>query len=354
MQTDYNSIEDTQDLIIHLLSLSYFYGDYSVVFHLMNTSSSVYLSIKKSDIAALRKFASRNWIDFENLSKEQNQELNTIYQEINKKYGQELKAELSPLPRQLLADLGERALGFGHYKDAHSAFNAIKELDKKVNETVVAAVEMLKSKEVNNPDTENDDGGKSVFLQKISQAADLVYLAVRLKNPFGGQFQYSGPGLHYENSEPMRKFTKYVELNLLKELIDFSINFLLDDRQIADKIIQVLPSGKVRRIFLRRLAIKFSNGEERYKQFVDNYHNAVEKLSNARTELDFFNVQKTLLGRGTGENVYSQFLRELSLEHPISATLVITQSTPNGEPFIAPLMLKSGASLMDFLELGKV
>lgn len=354
MQTDFYSIEDTHDLIIHLLSLSYFYGDYSIVFHVMNTSSSVYLSIKKGDIAALRRFAGRNWIDFEKLSEVQFQEMESIYQNIKEKYGEQLKTEFSPLPEKYLAELGERALGFGHYKDANSAFSALKELDKRVNEKIVAAMELLKSKEVNNPGADDEAGDESTFSQKISQAVDFVYAAVRLKNPFGGQFQYLGENLHYKDSESMRKFTKYVELNLLKELIDFSIVFLLDDRHIADKVIQALPSGKVRKIFLRKLAIRFSGGEERYKQFVDNYTKAVEKLSLAESEIDFFNVQKTLLGRGTGENVYHQFLRELSLEHPMSALLVSTQPTPKGEPFIGPLILKSGVSLLDFLELGKV
>ncbi len=350
MQTDFYSIENSHDLIIHLLSLSYFYSDYSILFHMMNTSSSVYLSVKKKDIAALRKFAERNWIDFEKLTDEQRKELESIYQEINDKYGQQIQDELSPLPNQFLSDFGDRAIGVGHYKDAYSALIAIKELDKKVNESVAKSVELLKSKEVSDPGS----GDMVEVDQKVSQAADLAYMAARLKKPFGGQFQYLGENLHYKDSEAMRKFTKYVELNLLKELVDFSIHFLFDDKQIADKMTQALPSGKVRKMFLRYLAIKYSNGEERYKQFVDNYASAVEKLSEAKTEVDYFNVQKTLLGRGTGENVYHQFLRELSLEHPISAMLVITQATPNGEPFIAPLILKSGVSLLDFLELGNV
>jgi hypothetical protein len=189
---------------------------------------------------------------------------------------------------------------------------------------------------------------------KVSQAVNAVYEAVKLKNPFGGQFQDLGPDLHMKDTESMRKFIKYVELNLLKELIEFSISYLLDDRQIADRIIPALSSGKVRKIFLRQLAAKFSLGEERYSQFVANYQSAVEKLKTAKTEIDYFNVQKTLLGRGTGENVAHQFLRELCLEHPISAMLVLRQPTPGGNVIIAPIMLKSGVSLMDFLELGNV
>ena len=87
-------------------------------------------------------------------------------------------------------------------------------------------------------------------------------------------------------------------------------------------------------------------------KFVDNYHQAAKKLKNAKTEKDFIDIQKTLLGRGTGDNKYFQFLRELALEHPISTLLVATQSTPDGEHYIAPLILKSGVSLLEFLEIG--
>ncbi len=345
MQTDYNTIDDTYELIIHLLSISYFYGDYAIPFHLMNTSSQAYLSVKKGDIAALRTFATRNWIDMDLLSDEQRRELEQTYNMIVDKYGAQIRAQLAPLPTQFLAELGERAVKLGHYRDAHSVFGAIKGLEKKVNEMVGEAIQILKSKEVNNPENEQ------VVEQKVNRAVDFVYQAIRLKNPFGNQFQKLGTQLHYEDADTVRKYAKYVELTLVKELLEFGIQFLIDDRSITEKVINAIATSKLKRMFLKHLGIRFSGGEEQYAKFVENYRLAVEKLRKAETERDFLEIQKTLLGRGTGDNKYFQFLREISLEHPIGALLVSTQTTPMGEYYIAPLLLKSGSSLLDFLEL---
>lgn len=346
MQDDFKMIKEPYELVFHLLSISYLYGDYAIPFHLMNTASQAYLSVKKGDIAALRRFASRNWIDMDLLSDQKRQELEQIFQMIVAKYGDQIKTELSPLPTQFLIELGERAIQFGHFRDAHSAFKAIKELDKKVNGLVGDAIQVLKSKEANDPD--NDQ----VLKQKLDLASDNIYQAIKLKNPFGNQFQKLGPQLHYEDIDSLRKYAKYVELTLLKELLEFGIQFLLDERSISEKVHNAISSSKLRRSFLKKLAIRFSGGEDRYLKFVENYRHAAEKVNRAETEKDFIDVQKTLLGRGTGDNKHFQFLRELALEHPISALLVTTQATPAGEPYIMPIILKSGASLLDFLEIG--
>jgi len=345
LQTDFNTIKDPYDLVFHLLSLSYLYGDYAIPFHLMNTSSQAYLSVKKEDIAALRKFASRNWIDMEQLSAEKREELEQIYQMIVQKYSNQLKAELSPLPTQFLIELGERAIRFGHFRDAHSAFKAIKSLDKKVNELVGDAIQVLKSKEVNDPTDE------LILEQKMDSVINNIYQAIRLKNVFGNDFQNLAQQFHYEDADSYRKYAKYVELTLLKEILEFGIQYLIDDRAITDKVVSALSSSKLRRLFLKKLAIKFSGGEERYSKFVNRYHQAAQKLTGATKEKDFIEIQKTLLGRGTGDNRHFQFLQELALEHPISALLVTTLMTPAGEPYIAPLILKSGVSLLDFLEI---
>lgn len=346
MQADYRLINDPYDLVFHLLSFSYLYGDYAIPHHLMNTASQAYLSVKKGDIAALRRFASRNWIKMERLPVEKQQELDQIYQMIVDKYGSQIQAELAPLPIPLLTELGDRALLFGHYRDANSFYKAIKELDKKVNAMIGEAIQIIKSKEL----TSSDDD--QLIDQEISQAVEFVYVAIRLKNPFGNQFQKLGPELHYEDADAARKYAKYVELTLVKELLEFGIQFLIDDKHITEKVINALSTSKLRRLFLKYLAARFSGGLERYAQFIENYRQAIDRLNRAKTDIDFMAIQKTLLGRGTGDNRYFQFLRELALEHPVSALLVSTQTTPTGEFFISPIMLKSGSSLLDFLELG--
>ena len=346
MQTQFEDINEPYELVLHLLSLSYLYGDFAIPYHFMNVSSQAYLSVKKGDIEALHQFASRNWIDFDLLSEEKQTELEQIYDKISNQYGEQLKIELAPLPLEFLTELGERALKFGKFRDAHSAFKASGDLEKRVNQFIVEATQILNSK-----DLTSGEMGDEALDGKLSQAAEFVFQAVKLKNPFGNQFQKLGPQLHYEDAEAARKYGKYIEQSLFKEIIDFTIQFLIDDRSIDSKITNALSSGKLRRAFLKQLATRFSGGADRFKSFTENYRQAVEKLKEAKTEKDFLEVQKILLGRGTGDNEYYQFLQELSLEHPVSALLVNTQMTQENKPFIAPTILKSGASLLEFLEL---
>ena len=349
MFTNYESIDNTHDMVLHLLSLSYLFGDYAIPYHFMTTTSQAYLSVKKNDIAALYQFAAKNWIDFDLLSEEKQVELEQIYDNITKQYGEQLKNELAPLPSEFLDELGERALKFGKFRDAHSAFKASGNLEKKVNQFIVEVTQLLNSKELTSGDLNSE-----AFDQKIAHSADLVFKAVKLKNPFGNQFQRLAPKLHYEDAEAARKYAKYIEQSLFKEIIDFGIQFLIDDRSVDSKITTALSSGKLRRAFLKQFAIRFSGGVDQFKSFTNNYQLATEKLKEAKAEKDFLDVQKALLGRGTGDNEYFQFLQELALEHPVSALLVNTQMTSENKPFIAPIILKSGGSLLEFLELNKL
>ncbi len=347
MQTDYQNITDIHELLMHLLSISLFYGDYAIPFHINNPASTVSLSIKKKDIAALRKFAARNWLDFDLLEEEKRNELEKIYQKITEKYSTQIKSDEPNLPQEFLLELGERAMTMGKFRDAHAAFKAAQQLDQRVNQYLDETYRILQSKEISSSDASNE-----LLREKLDQAAQLVYLAVRLKNPFGNQFQKSGHDLHYSDSESWRKYNKYIEQNLFKEIIDFGIHFLLDDKTIADKIANHLGSGKVRRQMLKSLAVLFSGGKEKYDKFVANYRKAAEIAKNAKSDQDLMQAQKTLLGRGTGDNVHHQFLRELCLEHPVSALLVSRVQSPEGMQYIIPQILKSGESLLDFLDLG--
>ena len=347
MKTDYQQIEDVHELVMHLLSISLFYGDFAIPFHVNNPSSSVSLSIKKNDIAALRKFAARNWLDFDLLEENKRQELEKIYTQLNEKYGGELKNQPMPLPADFLLELGERAISLGKFLDAHSAFKGVNQLDQRVNQFISEAIRILQSKEVT-----SSDASSQQLEEKCAEVAQLVFQAVHLKNPFGNQFQKLSQKLHFEDAESWRKYNKYLEQSLFKEIIDFGIRYLIDDNVIADKIISKLGSGKVRRQVMKQLAIQFSGDKERYDKFVEKYRQAAEQTKNAKSEQDLMDVQKTLLGRGTGDNEHYQFLRELSLEHPISTLLVTTLQTQEGKLFLAPHILKSGESLLDFLDLG--
>ncbi len=346
MFANYHQINDPFELELHLLCIAYLYGDYSIPYHFINPNSHAYLAVKKNDIAALQMFASRNWVDSDLLSEEKSAELDNIYKVLNEKYGNQLRAQQVPLPDTFLSDLGVRAIELGHYRDAHSAFKACNQLDKYVNQFLNETIQLLQSKQLR-----SGEGEQSDFEEKVAAAVEMLFKALKLKNPFGNQFQKLALTLHYEDAEAMRKYSKYIDQNLFKEILDFGIQYLIDDKNLFNRIEGFLSSGKLRRSFYKQLAVRFSGGITRFNDFVQNYKNAVQQLSSAKSEQDFLQVQRTLLGRGTGDNKYFQFLQELALEHPVSALLVITEKTPEQQNFIAPLMLKPELSLLDFLEI---
>jgi len=333
-------------MVLHLLSIALFYGDYAIPYHFMNTNSQAHLAVKKNDVAALNRFCSRNWIDFELLTDEKREELFRIYDQLDSRFGEKLKTELAPLPTEYLIELGERAQGLGKFRDAHSAFKAAGLLEKRVNQLVTEAIQILSAKEISSGDLTPE-----MLEEKVTSAVSLVFQALRLKNPFRNQFQTLAMALHLEDAESMRKYNKYIEQSQFKEIIEFCIEFLIDDNAISSKISGALSSGKLRRLFLKKLAIRFSDGSGRYQTFVENYNKAVEMLQTASKESDYLKVQKILLGRGTGDNEYFQYLQELSVEHPIGSLLVHIRLTPEGKRYIAPIILKSDNSLLDFLEI---
>lgn len=346
MQQNTNSALDIE---LHLLATAYFIGDFSILYYLTNRNGPVYNAAASGDENALEKFADRNDID-ETLLKEEDQEkYNEILQSIRDKYQQQLSEQLVPVPENYLQELAERALDMGHFADAHSALDVIGKLDKKVNEYIVNATQILQSKVVRDEESENADELNAM----IQQAADQFYQAIRLKNPMGNQFQYLAEELHFRDHDALRKYHKYIETNLLKEIIEFSINYLTDDKIISAKILENLKSGKVRKLFLKFFAIKFSGGEEKFREFAENYKQAAEMRKNAKHEKDFLDIQKKILGRTTGGNEFFQFIRELAFDHPVGTLLISIDTSPNDTPYIVPVILQSGITLLEFLELDK-
>lgn len=343
-------IADPLEIQLHLLSIAYFYGDYSIIHHFTNRNSPIFTAMTTGDIHALKKFAAKNEINFDQLSDEDKERFNQFHQKIVNEYKSQLKATSLPLPEEYLEALAARAVQLGNFATAHSALQVINKLEKKVNELLVSGVQLLQSKEVKSGSNET---ATEQLRQSIKQSAELFYKAIRIKKPLGNQFQYLSYNLYFNNNEALRKYYKYVEMNLIKEIIEFSIQYLTDDKVIADKIIGSLYSGKLRKIFLRYFAEIFSLGDANYQNFIDRYKEATKLLKQAKQEEDFLDIQKTLLGRGTGDNEYYQFLRELAVDHPISTLLVTIVPTPDDIPVIAPIILKSGVSLLEFLELDK-
>ncbi|MBD3287197.1 hypothetical protein GF337_00195 [candidate division KSB1 bacterium] len=350
MQQNTNSALDIE---LHLLATAYFYGDFSILFYLTNQNSAVYRAAATGDEIALRRFASRNDIDESQLKEEGQAKYNEIYQSIRDKYVQQLIAKPVPIPESYLQEHAERALAMGHFADAHSALDVAGNLDKKVNEFIVKGTEIMQSKAVREESSGGAENDPSFLKKKIQEAVEHYYSAIRIKNPLGNQYQYLAEQLHLKDHDAMRKYSKYVETNLLKEIIEFSIGYLADDKSISDKIVNNLKSGKVRKLFLRYFASRFSRGEVEFNHFIENYKQAAELRKNAEDEKDYIDIQKKLLGRTTGDNEYFQFLRELAVDHPVSPLLVTIETSPNDTPYITPVILKSGITLMEFLELDK-
>ena len=348
MQID---LTNTTEIQLHLLTTAYFYGDFSIIHYFTNRNSPICRAATERDIHALKKFALKHEIDLDQLPDGDREKFNQFQQKITNEYKSQLESEPLPLPEQYLEELANRAIQLKNFTSAHSTLQVNNKLDKKVNKFIVTGVQLLQSKDVK---TASSASAEEIFSKNIQQAVWQFYQAIRIKNPLGNQFQYLAPDLHFTNADAMRKYAKYVELNLLKELIEFNIHFLVDDKSIAEKICNNLVSAKVRKTFLRYLAEQFSFGKENFQQFVSRYKEAVQSLNAAKEDKEFLKIQKILLGHGTGDNEYYQFFRELTTEHPISALLVSVLPTPgDGIPFIAPIVLKSGISLMEFLELDK-
>jgi len=270
LQIDLTNMTEIQ---LYLLTIAYFYGDFSIIHYFTNRNSPVYRATTEGDIHAFKKFAFTYEIDLDELSDEDKEKFNQFQQKITSEYKSQLESEPLPLPEQYLEDLANRAIQLKNYTSAHSALKVNKKLEKKVNEFIVIGVQALQSKDVK---TASSDADEDNFLENIQQAVRQFYQAIRIKNPLGNQFQYLVSDLHFQNVDAMRKYAKYVELNLLKELIEFNIKFLADDKSIAEKICNNLVNGKARKTFLRYWAEQFSFGKENYQQFVSRYKEAVQ------------------------------------------------------------------------------
>ncbi len=337
------------DIQLALMSTAYFYGDFSIIHHLTNRNTFIHRAIESADMPALSKFAKKHIVDLSSLSDEQKKQYHEFEESIGRKYRSELMAQALPLPEKYLEELGERALEIGNYSTAHSAFAVNNKMEKRVNEFIVRGVELLQSKDVRSSSSDDDKSGGTIQ-EKVGQSVTSFYQAIKLKNPLGNQFQYLSAQLH---AESIRKYFKFVELGLLKEIIEFDIEYLVDDKAIANRIVENLDNAKVRKLFLKNLSQNFSMGSDNFRNFVDRYQAAVTLLKEAQNDEDLSKLQKVLLGRRTGDNQYYQYLKELAIEHPISSLLTAISTNSEGTPYLAPIVMKSGESLLKFLELDK-
>lgn len=336
------------DIELNLMAAAHFWGDYSVLHPLTSKNSSLYNAFQSQDVHVVRRYAHRFDRELSGLGDDQNRQFAEILDTIAEKYRNALSGQPVPLPESYWEELAHRAVEMGNFTSAHSAWNAIQKLDKGVNHFIVKGSEVLQSAAVRD-EADHDD-----FVSAVAGAANSFYIATRVKNPLQHQFQYKCEAFHGSNHDIMRKYFKYIEAGLQKEIIETGIEYLIDDSTISTRITGLLPNAKARREFLKQLAILFSRSPERYAAFIDSYQKAVQLLNNAKTEDEYKQIQRILLGRYTAENEYYQYLRELAVDHPVSTLLVHTLMIPDNKLYLVPILMKSGQPLAEYLELNRM
>jgi hypothetical protein len=337
------------DIELHMLATAHLWGDYSFIHPLVNKNAPAYNAVLTGDVFGLRTHVTRMDAEIELLDEEKQAQLQQTVQQISSEYKAQLEKQPLPLPDQFLEALADRAVAMGNYASAHSAWNALGKLEKGVNQYIVKGVELLQS-----PVLRDESSDPQAFRQTIHDAVNQFYIAARMKNPLGHQFQYASQTLHMKDPDSIRKYFKYIEAALQKEIVDFVIEYLIDDKTISARIIGVLPNAKARRNFLRYLAQQFSRTETDYRGFLQRYQEAIELFKAAKTEEQFLDVQHHLLGRSTATNESYQYLRELAVDHPISSLLLAAVAAVDNKVFLVPILMKSGQPLYEFLELNAV
>jgi tetratricopeptide (TPR) repeat protein len=341
-------LTDSTRTELQLMTTGLYFGEFAAVHALLQQESRLAIAMRQKDLVALKKYATHIIGDLSALGREDEEKYDALFAHVQATYEPAITQQPIPLPDAFLEELAEVALQKGKYLSAHNTLQHLKRLDKKVNEYLTQATQALQSKIV----AEFDKTTSDEALAQVEQAAQQFYHAVRLKKPLGVPFQYLGVDFFTRNIETRRKFERHVEQgeSVLKEIMNFCIAYLVDDAFISDKIINSIKNNRTRKHILKQLVIQFTGGIENHQMFVNQIREAAENVRNAKTELDFMQTQRILLGRTTGSDTLVQYLKELSTRFPVSPLMIKIDHSPANVPFLAPLMLKE-RSLLELLEL---
>jgi len=343
-----NELTDVIELQLHLMTTALFLGEFSAIFPLTQKDSKLARAIDNQDILAAQQIVERLGLEPNSLEEAESDEYSTIYKQIREQYLEIIQDKPIPLPESFLREFAEVALKKNNYHSAYNALKKVKRVEKKINELINRGVQNLQSKEVQKSDKEWD----SEMAAKVDLAVDEFYSALRLKFPMGMEYQYRGVQLLTTKTDSQRKYERYVEQLLLKEIIDFCVSYLVNDQIIAEKICRNLKSNKIRKYFLRKFSINLCGGDNNFQLFTGQHLAASNNFKKAETELDFLLTHSILLGRAAGSDTIIQYLKELATRFPISPLLIEIQKTPEGLPILTPIVVKN-MTLMEFLELNQ-
>ncbi|MBN2089372.1 hypothetical protein JW964_07150 [candidate division KSB1 bacterium] len=348
MAIDIKELSDIATIELHLMTTAYYLGEYAAIQPLMQSDSRLAMAIQNQDLKGTQKIGIRLILDINSLDETQQNDYEILFQKVEEGFKSTIEKRPLPLPEAFINDFIEMALKKEKYLSAHNILHAIGKLEKKVNETIHFGLQQLQAKIV--ADAEKELSGPVIEI--IDQAVQKIYSAQRLLKPWGFQFQYRALDKLTQKDEIFRKYEKYIEQSLLKEIIDVILGYLLDDQTIAEKVLSIIKSNKARKYFIKKLCIIQMGGEVNYQKFVKQYTEGIEQLKTAQNALDYTKIQTIFLGRTTGSDSPIQYFKEIGTRFPIAPLLLKIENSPFNTPYLAPIMLND-QSLLHFLDLEK-
>ena len=340
-------VSDLFELELHMMSAALYFADFSAVYPLVGKDSVVSKAIQNNDVTSAAKLLDR-YFDMEDMTDSEFDELEKLYAETENAYAAKLKEQLLPLPKEFFVALGDTALQQNKFSTASTVFVYLNNLDKRIHELVDTGVAHLKSKESEEAQIE----------EKTKQAALSFYKAMRLLQPISLDFENIGVDFVLNEKKPLRrKFDKYIDQSVLKELLLVGIEYLIHEKSVSTPVINALEAQQVpaknMRLLLKELSILFSGGEENYERFVRQYTAAVEHhQKNSDNEIKQIKSQEILLGRTVGDGNYFQYLKEIATQFPISALMITCLDTSVDIKYIAPRYAKT-TPILELLGLDK-
>lgn len=354
MPNDLINITNHVEIELQLLASAFYFGDFYPVHQLIDKKSRLFMAFANKKIDDIQTKSEPMIIQPETLSQSDQEQYRQFYpgifEDIQKKYAEDLRKNPVPPPAQFFEEFAENAINLGKFMAAASALDYIKALDKRIDRRLSNAIRILRSREILALPEDVDQPHADSSLNEVEIAAREFYTAIKLKQPLGPKFQELGVELQFRNKMLWRKYEQYVSSNNEKEIFNFVIHYLSDDSGFTARIGEGLAKAKIRKIFVKKLAEFFSGGTENHQRFLSQYRAAVAKLAEASQASDYFDVQELLLGRKVKSDEVFQYFKELMVQHPISALVCRMHQTPDQQQYVVPYMAHE-RSLVELLEL---
>lgn len=345
---DTKELSDITTIELHLMTTAYYLGEFAAIQPLIQSDSRLAFAINNQDLVGVQKNAMRLLLDINSLEESHQNEYENLFQQVKQGFENTIRNRPLPLPESFINDFIEITIKKEKFLSAHNILQYTGKLEKKVNETIHFGLQRLQSKVVTEAEKELSESA----IETIDQAVKDIYTAQRLLKPWGFKFQYRAIELLQQKDDIFRKYEKYIEQSLLKEILEVILSYLLDDQDIADKILKTLKNNKSRKYFIKKLSMIQMGGEANYQMFIKQYLDAIEHRKTAQNVFDYSKIQTILLGRTTGSDSPLQYIKEIGTRFPIAPLLLKVENSPFNTPYLAPIMIND-QSLLHFLDLEK-